>query len=62
MDKPTIVILGKTYEFRGQSHQFHLADSTSSRFYDKHGIIVYQWSARTPEEIGSWQEIGDWRL
>lgn len=54
----TIVILDKTYRFRGQSHQFHLLDPTSSRFYNKHGILLYQLLARIPEEVGAWQEVG----
>jgi len=53
-----IIILGKAYQFHGQSHMFHRISPTLSRFYTKKGIFLYAWEARTPDEVGAWQEIG----
>ncbi len=58
-EKATKIILDKTYQYLGQSHQFQLISPTLSRFYDIRGKFLFDWEAITPEEQGAWQEIGD---
>lgn len=52
-----MVVMDKIYQYQGQTHQFYLAAPTSMRFYNLHGILVYQWETQIVEEQGAWQEV-----
>ena len=54
-----MMVMGKLYQFYGQSHQFKIISPTLMRFYNFRGILIYSWETQIEDERGAWQEVSN---
>ena len=54
-----MMVMGKLYQFCGQSHQFKIISPTLMRFYNLRGILTYSRETQIEDERGAWQEVSN---